>query len=163
MDTIFTDVLSRLSQVPELRFVGEDWGQLNFDQPPVNFPCGLIDLSEVDYSDAGRNRQKADAKLVITIADIRYDGIAAFNPAKVNEQAFLIFQIMEKVNSLIHGYGNEYHSKFSRKKIKKVEREDSIREFRMIYEFRFEDETAMPELTRHPVPPNISLAEYDNL
>jgi len=159
MDTIFTEVLSLLSQVPELRFVGEDWGQLNFEQPPVNFPCALVDLFEIDYSDAGKNLQKADAKLTISIADIRYDGITAFNPAKVNEQAFAIFGIIEKVNALLHGYGNEYHSKFSRKKVMKVEREDSIREFRMIYEFRFEDETAMPELTKHPVPPNISLTE----
>jgi len=157
MDTIFTEVLSRLTQIPELRFVGEDWGQLNFEQPPVNFPCALIDLFEVDYSDGGRNLQKADAKLVISIADIRYEGITAFNPAKVNERAFAIFWIMEKVNSLIHGYGNEYHSKFSRKQIKKMDREDSVREFRMIYEFRFEDETVIPELIRHPVPPNISI------
>jgi len=157
MDTIFTEVLSRLSQIPELRFVGEDWGQLNFEHPPVNFPCALIDLYEVDYSDAGRNLQKADAKLVISVADILYDGITAFNPQNVNERAFAVFGIMEKVNSLIHGYGNEYHSKFSRKKIKKMEREDSVREFRMIYEFRFEDETVVPELTGYPVPPNITV------
>ncbi|MDR1681900.1 MAG: hypothetical protein LBS25_00710 [Candidatus Symbiothrix sp.] len=155
MDRIFINIMQRLQQVAGLRFVGEDWGQLNFEQPPVDFPCALIDLGRVDYSNRGRNVQQAKATLIITIADIRYDGVAPFNPDDVNEQAFSIFRLIEDANRMLHGYGTEYHSKLMRVKTEKTLRDDAIREFQLIYEFGFEDETASPALSLQDIPPNI--------
>ena len=53
MKEVFKDIQQRLQTIPEFRYIGEDWGQLNFEQPPVDWPCALIDLGNVDFSSAG--------------------------------------------------------------------------------------------------------------
>ena len=71
MKEVFKDIQQRLRTIPEFRYIGEDWGQLNFEQPPVDWPCALIDLGNVDFSAAGMRSQQAEAVVNITIADIR--------------------------------------------------------------------------------------------
>jgi hypothetical protein len=157
MDTIFLNLLERLTGISELRYIGEDWGQLSLDQPPVNFPCALLDLAEVNYTQGGRGTQQAEAILNVTLADIRYDGVNPYHPAAVNEKAFGIFRIMDKINGALHGTGSEKHSPLMRVRVGKTLREDSIREFLITYKFAFTDESAMPVYTQLKVPADITL------
>jgi len=155
MDTILLNVMERLEAITELQYVSEDWGQLNFEQPPVNWPCALVDFGEVKYTQAGRNTQQADAILNITIADIRFDGLNTRLPEKNRQRIGEVFRIIEKVNNTIHGYGTGSHSKFQRIALKKIIREDAVREFLTTYRFGFTDQSAMTEYTNRPTPPNI--------
>lgn len=157
MDTVFLEIVKRLEAIPELRYVSEDWGQLNFEQPPVNFPCALVDLGEIRYTQAGRNTQQAEATLNVTIADIRFDGITMALPKDKQGKAFEVFRIIESVNRQLHGYESEKHSRLVRQGIKKIIREDAVREFLITYRFGFTDESAMPVYTNHPTPPDIKL------
>ena len=52
MKHILEAVMERLQeQVPDLRYIAEDWGQLDFynDAPPVKFPCALISVSNIKF------------------------------------------------------------------------------------------------------------------
>lgn len=70
-DTL-TAVKEALKTVPDLRYTAEDWGQLDFfNQPPVRFPCVLLDAEEVRYSDSGRGFQQGEASLTVRVADNR--------------------------------------------------------------------------------------------
>ena len=70
-DTL-TAVKEALKTVPDLRYTTEDWGQLDFfNQPPVRFPCVLLDAEEVRYSDSGRGFQQGEASLTVRVADNR--------------------------------------------------------------------------------------------
>lgn len=157
MDTILLNVIERLEQIEELKYVSEDWSQLNFEQPPVNWPCALVDLGEVKYTQAGRAIQQAEAILNITIADIRFDGLNTRLPEQNRQRIGEIFRIIEKVNSLIHGHGSTIHSRFQRIGLKKIIREDAVREFLISFRFGFTDQSAMPEYTNRPTPPNITV------
>ena len=51
MKTILNAVMQRLKeQVSELRYISEDWGQLDYYEtmPPVKFPCALVSIDRVN-------------------------------------------------------------------------------------------------------------------
>lgn len=137
MEVIFMDVLNTISEIPELNYVSEDWGQLNFEQPPVNWPCALIDLSDGVYQNTSENQQRADVTLTIRVGDIRFNGVTSYTPTELAQNAFAIYGIMTKIHKKLHGQACSGTSSFSRVSIKKIERQDSVREFVMSYKFRF--------------------------
>ncbi len=143
MKEAFKDILERLKTIPELRYVGEDWGQLNFEQPPVDWPCALIDLSNAEFSSSGMKAQQTEATVNITIADIRYHSVSSALPPEQEAKAFEIFDLIDKVNRLLHGTGGEHYSRLCRVSLKKMLREDAVREFVMSYKFSYTDSTAV--------------------
>lgn len=144
MKEVFKDIQERLKTIPEFRYVGEDWGQLNFEQPPVDWPCALIDLGNAEFSAAGMKSQQVEAVVNITIADIRHQGVSSRLPLDQADKAFEIFDLIDKVNTLLHGTGGEHYSRLCRISLKKMLREDAVREFVMSYKFGYTDETATP-------------------
>lgn len=145
---VFKDIQERLKTIPGFRYIGEDWGQLNFEQPPVDWPCALIDLGEVAYTSAGQGRQQTEATVNITIADLRYNGLTPNLPQPDQDKAFEIFDLIDKVNTCLHGTGGEHYSRLCRVSLKKILREDAVREFIMTYKFSYTDDTAMPAFTQ---------------
>lgn len=157
MKQVFLDIQEALETIRELRYIGEDWGQLNFEQPPVDFPCALIDLGGAQFSSAGRNTQQVEAIVNITIADLRFNGITPNLPNREKEKAFEIFNLIEEVNKMLHGHGGETFSRLCRVGIKKMLREDAVREFVISYKFSYTDDSAMPVLTKISAPPKITV------
>lgn len=145
MKEVFKDILERLKAIPEFRYVGEDWGQLNFEQPPVDWPCALIDLGNAEFSSEGMKAQQVEATVNITIADIRYHSVSSVLPPEQEAKAFEIFDLIAKVNKLLHGTGGENYSRLCRVSLKKMLREDAVREFVMTYKFNYTDATAVPK------------------
>lgn len=157
MKEVFKDIQERLKTIPEFRYVGEDWGQLNFEQPPVDWPCALIDLGNAEFSSAGMKSQQVEAVVNITIADIRHQGVSSRLPSDQADKAFEIFDLIDKVNTLLHGTGGEHYSRLCRISLKKMLREDAVREFVMSYKFGYTDETATPIYQKIQVKPEIQI------
>ncbi|MEG2495589.1 MAG: hypothetical protein RSB32_07830, partial [Mucinivorans sp.] len=67
MEELIHATMSRLAeQVPELRFIDVDLEQLRLEQPPVDFPCALIDVSRIEYSSNGQRQQQAEVDMSVT-------------------------------------------------------------------------------------------------
>lgn len=142
IQNILEDLIEKINKVSGLRYCGEDWGQLNFEQPPVDFPCALVDIMDAGYTSQSKGVQTAEITISITVADIRYNGITANLPARQAEQEFSIFTLIENVNRQIHGHGGVSYNRLSRASMKKMLREDSIREFLITYKTSYTDCTA---------------------
>lgn len=142
IQNILEDLIEKINKVSGLRYCGEDWGQLNFEQPPVDFPCALVDIMDAGYTSQSKGVQTAEITISITVADIRYNGITANLPARQAEQEFSIFTLIENVNRQIHGHGGVSYNRLSRASMKKMLREDSIREFLITYKTSYTDSTA---------------------
>ena len=50
MKQIFLSIQNRLAEIEELSYIDKDWGQLQYEQPPVQWPCALIDVANIDYT-----------------------------------------------------------------------------------------------------------------
>jgi hypothetical protein len=78
METLFISIQKRIEDTqPDMAMIDEDYGQLQSpdeDGYPVVFPCVLINVQQVDWSDASRGMQMGDsARIVIKLAIDCYD------------------------------------------------------------------------------------------
>lgn len=106
MDKIITAIMNRLSeQVPALAWIDVDLGQLSFDAPPVDYPCALIDVANVEYSGAGRNVQMAITTVNINLAFTVLSPSDHTAPEVLREQAMEHYRTISEVYQALQGYG----------------------------------------------------------
>ena len=103
MKQIFLAIQDRLStMVPALRYIDKNWNQLNLPQPPVQWPCCLIDLDNIDYSQTSSSDRLADATISLTIANQHTVRSSAKAPSK--SDAYDILDVMESVMETLEGW-----------------------------------------------------------
>lgn len=136
-------VQDAIKEIPELRYIAEDWGQLDsFEMKPVQFPCALIDFTGADYSSIGGNAQNADATLTLRVVQVQEQNSTNAPNANAN---FESYDLIEKVNKVLHGK----HS-LTRVSCRKIDRDDVLKEISLTYKFGFKDVSAIKEYKKLP-------------
>lgn len=132
-----------LETIPAMRYVDEDWGQLDdySPHPPTQFPLTLIDIGNLQFSDIGKdrsttpqNRQMATGTIVLSIANLRLTNSSAKAPINQKNLAWSIWDIIEDVHKKIHGVvvGGAAGA-LMRTAMRKVKRDDGIQEYEVTY------------------------------
>lgn len=112
MKHIIQDMINRLSaEVTDLKYVGQDWGQLSFynERPPVKFPCALIDFDGGSFSNEGRNVQEGILQFTVTLADWS-QRVSRPAPNDMQNRELAIYDLMEDVYKALQGWtgGTDY-------------------------------------------------------
>ncbi|MEG1669348.1 hypothetical protein [Chryseobacterium sp.] len=110
MKTLFKNMMELLKTIPNL-YVAENWGQLDMTQPPVNFPCALLDLGDMEFSQRGSLTQQGEGILTISLADIMYNGIdnvTTIEKFVIISKNKITILMNERTNSLIGGSLNKH-------------------------------------------------------
>lgn len=147
MKQIFTDIKNQIATITQVKDIQEDWGQLQYDQPPVKFPCALVDIQSINYSQMGNLAQSAEALLSVTIADDKI----------VNRKSaddFATIELMEQVNDTLHGYAPTACSRLIRQRIERVNIPGTIRIYTIVYQFTF---ATAPQLNKTTKVNNVSI------
>lgn len=132
-----------LTTTPGIKYVDEDWGQLDdySPNPPTQFPLALIDIGNLQYSDIGKdktatpqNRQMATGTIVISIANLKLTNSSGRAPQTQKNHAFAIWDIVEGVHGKLHGVvvGGSAGA-LMRTAMRKVKRDDGIQEYEVTY------------------------------
>ncbi|MBF2708764.1 hypothetical protein [Flavobacterium soyangense] len=143
MKVVLKSIQDKLATIPALKYVDEDWGQLDdySPHPPTQFPLALIDIGSLQYSDIGRdrtatpqNRQMATGTIVISIANLKLTNTSARAPQTQKNQAWAIWDIVESVHAELHGIvvGGSAGA-MMRTAMRKVKRDDGIQEYEVTY------------------------------
>lgn len=119
MKNIFLSIQEKLAEITELNHIDKNWSQLLHSQPPVKFPCALLDIANVDYSQMGQLAQTANGIVEITIANFRLTQSSGKAPRK--EEAYAVFDIIEKIHQLLHGWTNGEFNPLVRTNIQKLD------------------------------------------
>lgn len=145
MKTILQNIQNRLSEVEELKYIDEDWGQIDYYSPnmPVKLPCCLIDIQSGQYSNISKDfsknpkdRQNGTFSVKITIANIKLSNTSLRAPQGQKDNAWKIFEWVEKIHQQLHGFSpDENCSKMLRTSFGRIQRDDGIQEYALIYEF----------------------------
>lgn len=132
-----------LAAIPALKYVDEDWGQLDdySPHPPTQFPLALIDIGSLQYSNIGKdrtatpqNRQMATGTIVISIANLKLTNTSARAPLTQKNQAWSIWDIVESVHTKLHGIAvGGSAGAMMRTAMRKVKRDDGIQEYEVTY------------------------------
>lgn len=137
MKEIIQQIIERLqTNITELRYVGEDWGQLEFEPLPVQFPCALIDLDGFSFQQMGQRAQTAEGDIYIRIADIA-TRISANAPAQLQEQSYNYYDLIEKVHNVIHGLAGQTFQPLMQTSVKRVRRDSGTREYVLTFRTAF--------------------------
>jgi len=73
MKSYLNALKTRLSGVTTLRHIDCQWGQLAYDQPPVKYPCALIEIASSDIRAVKPDALHVGAAVTISIADLRFN------------------------------------------------------------------------------------------
>ncbi len=140
--------------VTGLKYVDENWGQLDYysTNQPVKWPCALIDVNQVAWSNEGQHVQLGNASISIRVADMRLSNSNIKAPQVQRTRAEGIFDLLSNIHIALHGYtGDNMLSPMTRLSTRKVNRDDGIREFEVIYISQITDDTAKIQYQAYPM------------
>lgn len=142
-----------IDQVPEIRYINQELGQLEEARPPVTYPCVLIDMDEFEFTEAGNEpKQMADGFVVIRLALPSYSSSSNLAPDAVFEKAMDYYELEYKMYSALHNWAPTGFSRMLRKKTSTEKREDNKRVRVMPFAINFEDSGAKKTYTIRATP-----------
>lgn len=87
---LLKDIYTQLkTQVPELRWIDQDFGQLEIFQvrPSVSFPCALIDFQQTSYSNMSQLAQAGDLTITVRLGFAPFSASNQLAPDDVKDKA----------------------------------------------------------------------------
>ena len=147
MKNIFLSIQKELEKITELKHIDKNWGQLLHEQPPVKFPCALLDIEKVDYSQLGNLAQTAEGIVEITIANFRLTNSSGKAPRK--EDAYAVMEIIEKIHQLLHGWSNGEFQRLIRINVQKLDASYAYEVYKISFQTAW---TIYKETNRIPLP-----------
>ncbi len=105
--TIIKDLQGMLSRaLPQVKYIDKDWGQLYMEQPPVGWPCILIDFEQVDPKQLCGGNEKDTAIIVLTVANRRTNSSSAHAPREAKEASYITIDLTDDIHDLVQGYSS---------------------------------------------------------
>lgn len=143
MTEILENLQEKLATIPALKYVDEDWGQLDdySPHPPVKWPCCLIDEQNGQFTDIGRqrgaepeNRQEGTISIVLSVANLKLTNSSHLAPEPQKQKAWLIKSILNDIHKNIHGWTPVAgQGKLMRSMSRRIRRDDGIQLHQVIY------------------------------
>lgn len=145
MKLLLTDVQTRLiSKVPELKYTDEDSGQLDYfgSHPTVKFPCALIDINTVSWSNIGHTVQLGLVQIKIRIAFLPLSKSSTGAPQSQKDKAFGTLDVVKLVHKALHGWtGHRHYTALIRTATTKSKRADGMKIYDVTYTCELTDNT----------------------
>lgn len=106
--TIISDIMDALSEAfPQVRYIDKDWGQLSMEQPPVGWPCVLIDIEDVEIRDLTDLNEQAKATVVLTVANKRTTSSSANAKAASKAKSMETIDLTDDIHAIMQGFATE--------------------------------------------------------
>jgi hypothetical protein len=156
MKNIIQQIQNKLTtDVKTLKYVDQDWGQMDFyTQPPVKFPCALIDIQSAEYTNDGTLIQQGVATVVIRLFDLKLSNSSNGAPQLQKDNAKKIWQLLEDTNKALHGQPFlEGAGLLIRQQMRRTKRNDGCYQTELYYTVQFTDDSCMPTYQKAPVTP----------
>lgn len=142
MIEILESLQARIAEIKEFSYVGEDWGQLNYEEIPypLSWPCALISIKEATFEDNGKSKsmtshhkQQGFITLDITVATLKFSSQNS-NSEDVQANAWEGWNYLKKIHEKLHEWRpKSFCGTLKRSSWKSVLREDGIQELHVFY------------------------------
>ena len=141
---LLDSIKTKVAEITEIKYVDENWGQLDYysAHPPTQWPCCLIDISDIQYSNIGKDynktpiqRQIGNCVIKITIANIKLTNTSQRAPMRQKQDAWKVWDLIEQVHQTLHGFVPVKNtSALIRQNLQRTLRDDGIQEYTITYQ-----------------------------
>jgi hypothetical protein len=142
------------------KFVDQELGQLDNQkpgsQPPVLFPCVLIDIDDLHYKSIATNSQMATGKVILRLGFPPYSAGSAATPAEYKQKSLYYYELEQILHLTLQGQPPillddsetdilvNIFGKFNRLSAKTEHRKDTLRVREITYEIAYDDYSTEP-------------------
>ena len=134
---------TKLNTITALKYIDEDWGQMDSysPNPPTMFPCALIDITDLTFSNIGKdntdnpvNRQMAEGTITFILGNLKLSNTSQRAPQSQKDNAWNIWTIIDDLHKAVHGWKpTEDSNALIRTRLKRIRRDDGIQEYQITY------------------------------
>lgn len=144
MKTIYTAVMTKLTEVSELKWIDLDTGQLDErERAPVSFPCAIILIEIPGCKSLSDKTQDCKATITVRLAwsntPIRTSSKA---PEAVRNDNLEVYDTISNVYACLQGFDTTSFNALSRTSQGKENRSDGLFVYKIVFECEFEDNSA---------------------
>lgn len=142
---ILKNIQNRLQEIPELKYVDEDWGQLNLypQDIPVKWPCALFEVRSGNFENIGKDRKTSPEErqmgrfsLDVTLGNLKLSNTSGKAPLSQKNSAWYIHTVENLVHQKLQGFSPGVNcSKLIRTGVQNVRRDDGVQEKHVFYDF----------------------------
>lgn len=154
-------------QTDHLQYVDVDWGQMdNYGtEPPVKFPCALLDLRDLQHSSNADGVQITLCNVEVRLFDKALNTSSGGASDALRANALRIFRLHDKVHAALHGWnvvlppappigGSQnglpnVFATLTRTASARTKRADGIKETRLVFRVAMTDAGAQPQRTHY--------------
>ena len=147
MKYIYETILAKLKEIPELKWIDLDKGQLEFyeGRPSVAFPCALIEVQYPKTTDMDQMAKVQDADVLVSVR-VAHDfaGINTSGAASDAHRAASLTYLdtVEKVYLKLQGFSDAVMTPLSRQNVRAEKRADGIKVNPLNFVTSFVDKSA---------------------
>lgn len=118
MKTLYLKLIELLSEIPELKYIDLNFGQLQEEKPPLIYPAVLIniDASVTDDVQDVFQIMTGNFELTLCVKILNESNVAS--PVEVREKALEYFEISETIYKKLQGFQDSYFESFSRRTVR---------------------------------------------
>jgi hypothetical protein len=100
-------LIIKLQSLGILSYISQDLGQLEHYniRPAVSYPCALIDIDEMNFSDIQNDKtQMGEGFVQIRLGLIKYTDASNLTPTQYQEAALKFYEVEQAIHLLLHGW-----------------------------------------------------------
>lgn len=154
MNNILLSITDRLaSEVSDLKYISPDWGQLDYysSNPPVQWPCALVDVVGVQYTNLSQGAQLGAYTLLVRIAALPLTNSSTQAPEAQREQALAWWQLLEDVHVALQNFiPGDACTPLVRTSGRRLRRDDGVMLWEVNYTFSRDELLPEAEMTPRP-------------
>lgn len=135
MKDLYLKILNRFKEVPQVKYVDEDYGQIDDfnERPPVAFPCALISLNEPKRSNLTPTKQLVTAEVIIRLGFEFLGDTSSISSENRLNAALLPYDIKEAVEAKFQAWGDADMNRWECTSCIKEKRNDGLVVFRLSF------------------------------
>ncbi len=118
MKSLYLKLIELLTEIPELKYIDLNFGQLQEEKPPLIYPAVLIKIDASVTDDVQDFFQIMTGNFELTLCVKMLNESNAAAPEDVREKALQYFDISEKIYKKLQGYQDSNLESFSQKTVR---------------------------------------------
>lgn len=143
MKNLYLKLLELLKEIPEIRYIDLNFGQLQEEKPPLAYPAVLVEMN-INGTDTFHDVfQEMSADFTITLITLAQETHSLHDTERL-ERALEYLDLSEKIQKKLQGYEDSTFTSFDRKSVSTQTMRKGVKTTAVRYSTSWREDFATP-------------------